>query len=300
MSNSALMFAPRGQARLRAVVANHNTSMYVEILVRTLLAAHQTGLADVSLTIVDNQSADAGVEDLVRLAHEVGAEFVPSGFGLTESPNTHGDNLSKFVLESDPCEAFLFLDSDVVVLESDTLPRMRAELASSLGLWAVQASYVAAERRRGRGGSRERGGGEHTLYWSPTYSHDVDRDGAGRSLRVFKTTNQARCHPGFTLVRDSAAFRAVTRGFGLGAGYVLSHDPARGGWYDTFGLVTRAMETHGLDFAVSDASVHHIFGVSYDLATRAQKDSRYAALRDELRAGGGLAAAASAVEAALG
>ena len=142
------MFAPAETARVRAVVANHNTSMYVEILIRTLLDAHGSRLDDTSLTIVDNNSTDPAVNDLRELATVVGAEFVPSGYGSTLSPNTHGDNLANFVLKSASCDAFLFLDSDIVLLEPDTLPRMRSDLAATPDLWAVQATYVSAEHHR--------------------------------------------------------------------------------------------------------------------------------------------------------
>jgi hypothetical protein len=94
----------------------------------------------------------------------------------------------------------------------------------------------------------------------------------------------ARLHPCCALVRNTLIFRSVVDLVGFSCVRYLwaDHDE----YLDTFKLMTRVMQTHGLTHTFSSAMIQHFFSVSYDWdaeETRQHKaqmrDQRLAALR---------------------
>src|SRR5688572_19724576 len=114
--------------RIAAVSVNHNTSLYMELMLRSLFANHRS-LDDlgVSLTILDNESEDdAGT--LRGFAARVGVPILPSGFSTHTKNVSHGEVLRRFVLDRPEAEYYLFLDADIVFHQPDTLDALVGEL----------------------------------------------------------------------------------------------------------------------------------------------------------------------------
>ena len=82
-------------------------------------------------------------------------------------------------------------------------------------------------------------------------------------------TLQPRCHPGATLVRNSATLQRLAASLGFGCAVNLSQDPKVAGFFDTLGLASQVMAVHGFRYEVSTAMVHHFFNVSYNPAKAA-------------------------------
>src|SRR5262245_42552964 len=121
--------APGMADRIEAVSVNHNTSPYMELMLRSLFARHAPGL-DLRLTVFDNASDDDDA-GLRAYAARRGVPIVPSGFTTQSRNNSHGEILRRFVLDRPDCSHYLFLDADVCFIQDDTLPTMLGELAAA-------------------------------------------------------------------------------------------------------------------------------------------------------------------------
>lgn len=241
---------------IQAIVVNHNTSRYTELMLRSLLTRHPDTL-DCSVTILDNNSRD----DTTELAAYASAEdilLLPSGFPLATAFNSHGEILRRFVLEHPDCVYYLFLDSDVCFIESDTISTMIQELGQ------VPSAFGIAPRLSSDGEieiSRE--------LWDLVYN--------------------SRLHPCCALVRNTAIFRRVAEVVGFSCAKYLWAD--REEYLDTFQLMSRVMKSHGLHHIRSSKLVLHFFSVSYDCEPPGAMEFK-ARLRDGLlrefrsRAGG--------------
>src|SRR6185436_20247198 len=111
---------------IQAVVVNHNTSRYTELMLRSLFARHSSDL-DLSITVFDNKSQDDR-NTLEAYTREKGIPLLPSGFELKTDFNSHGELLQRFVLEHPDCAYYLFLDTDTCFIENETLSTMLQEL----------------------------------------------------------------------------------------------------------------------------------------------------------------------------
>ena len=261
---------------VEACIFNHNTSPFAELALRSLLASERE--VELNITVSDNHSTDAGVEELRQACTELGANFLasrwPAGGSLV---NSHGDAIRDFVLSHPESDFWLLVDADIVFIEPRTVARMLDEIRSDQGLWAVQARFAWAEEHRGEGASLDIGRGQKQQM--PI----ARRDGTRFDLEF---EGKGRCHPGATLVRKSEVSRSVARSIGFCGAFLLSEDDRLGGFYDTMGLASHVMSTHGLRYQLSQARVVHYFNVSYeDEASGAGKRDdcrrRLAALRDD-------------------
>lgn len=108
---------------IHAVVVNHNTSVWTELLVRSLFAANPGQSID--LTIMDNASTD-DMTGLTVAAAQYQVPILQSGFTTQTMNNSHGEVLRTFVLAQERALAsqFLFLDTDVCF----TQPHVIAQL----------------------------------------------------------------------------------------------------------------------------------------------------------------------------
>ncbi len=86
---------------IEAVSVNHNTSRYMELMLRSLFAQHSVGLS-LAVRVFDNASTD-GTDELVRYADSVGVPVIESGWPLDTHGNSHGDVLRRFVLDRPDC-----------------------------------------------------------------------------------------------------------------------------------------------------------------------------------------------------
>lgn len=242
-------------ARIEAVVVNHNTSAYTELMLRSLFQRHPD--FPLALTVLDNASTDAGLPALMAYARQRAVPVRPSGFGLDTRNNSHGELLRRFVLDHADCTHYLFLDADVCFTQDDTLPTLLAELAAAPDAFGI---------------------GPRMSLWDDVTEIPLDVRQANPDIC------DARLHPCCALVRNTPLVRMVVDAVGLMAGQVLWAE--REEYLDTFKLFTRVMATHGQRHVLSSAMLLHFFAVSYAWdaeAVRAQKaeerDRRLARLR---------------------
>lgn len=239
---------------IAAVSVNHNTSTYMELMLRSLFAHHHSGLS-LSLTIFDNASTD-DMSGLRRYAAQVNVPIVPSGFSLTTAFNSHGEILRRFVLDDPDCTHYLFLDADVCFVEPDTLLTMLAEVEQAPEVFGI----------------------------GPRMSWDGINEIPHEIRQVNPDICDARLHPCCALIPNTPLFRTVVDVIGLSCVRYLWAE--REDYLDTFKLLTRVMHTHGLHHILSSALIQHFFCVSYDWdspETRqfkmAMRNERLAALR---------------------
>jgi hypothetical protein len=252
--------------RIEACIINHNTSEFAELAVRSLVATHPDWMSDgtMRLTVVDNHSSDGGLEHLRTACRELNVGFELSRWpaaaaqrlGTVRAPvNTHGDVLRDFVAGHEAATHFLFLDTDVYFLVRDTVGTMLAELTEQPDVWAVQARFAWAEEARGRGAS---------LHIKPGPTQQIRACIDGAIAGPFTGPYKPRCHPAVALVANTAVFRKVAEIIGLSGAIIIAADPSTAGFADTFGLASLVMQTHSLRYALSEVTVGHYFGISYE------------------------------------
>jgi hypothetical protein len=86
---------------IEAVTVNHNSSLYVELMLRSLFAGHSPDL-ELSITVFDNASEDDAT-GLRAYVGKVGVQIVQSGFTTQTENNSHGEIMRRFVLEHPHC-----------------------------------------------------------------------------------------------------------------------------------------------------------------------------------------------------
>jgi hypothetical protein len=94
------------QPTIQAVVVNHNTSAFAELMLRSLFATHPA-LPNLSLRVYDNASTDDS-HGLRAYAARMNVPVLPSGFPIHTQNNSHGEVLLSFVLENSACDYYLF------------------------------------------------------------------------------------------------------------------------------------------------------------------------------------------------
>lgn len=257
--------------RVQAIAVNHGTSDYAELLIRSFVR-HHPDRGDLPLLVLDNDSP--GFDRLERLAGD-GVEVCRSGYGTDHQVVTHGEIVAAAILDRPDTDAYLLLDSDVCFRTDNTVPGMAAELAADTSLFGVQAQWLLPDGTR----------------FEPTPADDYPRTTIRESLLPagaaewsepyeFQVEIRAadRIHPFCALLRNTPALRRTVDRFGLSAGMVQSERTGR--WWDTLGILTQVMATHGLGWRHSSYGVVHFGNVSWDDQWAAEK----AAARDRLLA----------------
>jgi hypothetical protein len=215
---------------IEAATVNHNTSSYVELMLRSLFARHSSDL-DVSITVFDNASED-DMGGLRAYAEEMGVPIVQTGLTTETENNSHGEILRRFVLEHRDCTHYLFLDADACFVQDGTIDVMLEELES------CDDAFGVGVRMAKWGGEQEIG----EEYREKLYYH--------------------RLHPFCALVKNTDVFRRVVDEIGLSCvKYLWAQEEE---YLDTFKLMTQVMGTHGLRYLLSSKMVIHFFSVSYD------------------------------------
>lgn len=217
--------------KIEAVTVNHNTSRYMELTLRSLLAHHAHGL-NINLTVFDNASTDDTAE-LVAFAQSRNIPFLQSGFSTATANNSHGEILSRFVLEHPNCTHYLFLDADICFLEDNVLQALLDELEAE-----PQAFGIGP-----------------TMSWDGIMAIPADVRAANPDIC------DARLHPCCALVKNTPVFQSVVREIGLSCAKQLWANGDE--FLDTFKLMTTVMKTHGLKHLVSAKMLLHFFAVSY-------------------------------------
>jgi hypothetical protein len=250
-----------GDVLVRAVIVNHNTSLFSELAVRSLIRSHEAdrGEIDLDVTVVDNHSSDEHLGPLRAACDELGASFELSRWPADDKLlNTHGDVLRDFVLADERADHFLFVDCDIDFEEAGAVSTMLDDLTSDEELWAVQARFRWTEENNGRDTSLDIWAGRPI---DLRVGRAIDR---WDDVTAFGGTIQRRCHPGATLIRNTDLFRGVAGIVGFSCAVRMSADPDHAGFLDTLGLASAAMGAHGYRYGLSRTTVHHFFMASYD------------------------------------
>jgi hypothetical protein len=217
---------------IEAVTVNHNTSSYMELMLRSLFARHSPAL-DLAVTVFDNASEEAMTE-LRAYAERMGIPIVQSGFTTKSKNNSHGEVLSRFVLERSECTYYLFLDADVCFVEDHTLDVMMHELEGTTEAFGIV----------------------------PRMSWDGVAEIPEGVRRENPDLHEARLHPCCALIKNTELFRRIVEDIGLSCVNYLWADGEE--YLDTCKLMTRVMGTHGFKHIISSRMVLHFFCVSYD------------------------------------
>lgn len=219
---------------IHAASVNHNTTVYMELLLRSLFTQNRD--VPLSVTVFDNASDDdpAAMRTLGAFADRMDVPILPSGFTTRTKNNSHGEILRRFAL--DPARAsadyLLFLDADVCFTQRGTIRRLLDALA------AEPAAFGAGPRQS----------------WDGVTEMPAE-------LATNPAIYENRLHPCCALVRNTPLFRRVVEAVGLSA--VSHHWAERSAYWDTFQLMTAVMSTHGQRHVIADALVMHAFAVSY-------------------------------------
>ena len=240
--------------RIEAVAVNHNTSAYMELMLRSFYHFH-AGPYNLKMTIFDNDSQD-GCQPLQDFAAQMGVAWQQSGFGIETANNSHGDVLRSFVLARPDCTHYLFLDADVVFLEADTLGTMLRELQTAPDAFGIGAR----------------------MSWDGL--SEIPREVTDGNPDVYS----GRLHPCCALAKNTPVFRLAVEEVGMMCADLRWAE--RSEYLDTFKLLTKVMRTHGLRHIRSRAMVQHFFCVSYDwdeaelrLRKQAERDRKLAEFR---------------------
>jgi hypothetical protein len=236
--------------KIEAVTVNHNTSRYMELMLRSLFARHPRDL-NLSLTVFDNASTDDR-SALIAYLQSRDLALAQTGFTTRSLNNSHGEILGRFVLAHPDCTHYLFLDSDVCFLEEDTLYTMLEELAAD----------------------------EQAFGIGPRMSWDGIVEIPAEARRENPDICDLRLHPCCALVKNTPLFRNVVEEIGLTSAKILWAE--REEIADTFKLMTKVMRTHGLKHIFSSKMVLHFFCVSYIWEPTRHWNEAKARRRDEL------------------
>lgn len=245
--------------RIEAVSVNHNTSAYMELMLRSLFATHPPG-PPLAVTIFDNASTDDR-RGLEAFAAQMDVPIIQSGWTTESRNNSHGEVLRRFVLDRPGCTHFLFLDADVCFVQPSTIGVMLDELDRAESAFGI--------------GARMSWDGVDEI---PARVRDDNPD-----------VYSGRLHPCCALIPNTPLFRRVVETIGLSCVQYLWAD--RDEYLDTFTLMTRVLATHGLRHVRSSAMVLHFFCVSYEWDSaeiRAAKQQRRDALLQGYRSGAAL------------
>jgi len=261
------------------VTVNHNTSHFVELMLRTLFLTNDITAIRFEMTVFDNQSDDAHGDELRIYLADQHVACVQTGFDTSIAGEKHGVAFANFIRDRPECTHYLFLDADIWFIEPDTIPTMVYELTNAPSTtFANQArilGYYAGRVIEGRDGIAGTGAFDGqppsmVTLWDRAYTQVV----------------MPRCSPVCSLVANTPLFRRVVETVGLTPAYRFGVSEAF--FYDTFSLMTQVMATHGQPFIVSAKTINHFTQATYMPEHRDAKDRDCWLLLDDLRAGRGM------------
>ena len=262
---------------LCVITVNHNTSHFVELMLRTVFLTNDLTTMRYTVVVLDNQSDDVHAEDLRRYLADQQVRIIQTGFDTTIAAEKHGVALAHFIGDHPNYTHYLFLDADMWFMEPETIPTMMTELVS-----APPTTFAVQARIQGYYAGRVIEGHDGSAGSVDQQPHDtITMDG-----RVYRQIIMPRCSPVCSLVANTTLFRQVVDTIGLaparrlGVGIVY--------FYDTFSLMTEVMRTHAHHVRISAKTINHFTQVTYMPEHREGKDRDCWMLLDDLRAGRGM------------
>ena len=261
------------------VTVNHNTSHFVELMLRTLFLTNNLNDIHFTMTVLDNQSNDPHRDELCAYLAEQRVAFVQTGFDTGIAAEKHGVAFTNLVADHPECSHYLFLDADMWFIEPNTIPTMAQELADApSSTFANQArilGYYAGRVIEGRDGIPGTGAFDAQTPPAATFWD-----------RIYAQVIVPRCSPVCSLVANTPVFRRVVETVGLSPAYGFRVGEVL--FYDTFSLMTEVMASHDQHFIISSKTINHFTQTAYMPEHRPPKDRDCWLLLDELRAGRGM------------
>ena len=269
--------------KIIGATVNHNTSHFVELMLRTLFFTNDLNSLNIRFLVLDNASDDEHLQELALYLDGQGIPLIQTGLDNQVAVEKHGVALTRFVNENPDCTHYLFLDSDRWFVEPNTIPVMMSELDDApKDVFAIQSriyGYYADRVIEGKDGLAGQGDLDGET-WETVCGNPVINE------TRYATRWKHRCSPVCSLVANTPIFRKVVETVGLYP--AISFGAGEAGHYDTFGLMTHVMATHGFRFIVSAKTVYHFTQAAYVPELRAPKDRDSLKMLGELRAGRGM------------
>jgi hypothetical protein len=244
--------------RIKAVIVNHDTSLFAELALRSLFARNRS-IEGLEVEIRDNGSKD-DMSELWAYAEEKGIPIVRTPWETDTSVNSHGETLKDFALSNPEVPYLLFLDADAMFCQDDTLETMLAELDGASDAFAVSGRMSWDGEREIPPGAVWDGRTMHMAFVTSMEGPPA-WPGEAEPCRIAPTI-MGRCHPFCALVRNTPPFQSAARELGFSGAVSISNGDSKS--WDTFGLATSAMRTHGLRHIVSSKLVYHFCCVTYE------------------------------------
>lgn len=217
---------------ITAISVNHNTSAYMELMLRSFDATHSRD-AVAHWALYDNASTD-DTSALMAYAQARGTPIVPSGYSLDTAFNSHGHVLCQGVQAHPTSDFYLLLDADVVFTQPDTIPRLVTLLDAHPDAWAAGVC--------------------------PSWDgiHEIPRDARDDNPDIC----DARLHPCCAVLRNTPLLQQLVTQVGFHT--YVQHWPDRDEYLDTCKMLTHVMQTHRMHHVVSEnIMVKHFFCTSY-------------------------------------
>ena len=224
---------------------------------RSLLRCETPSL---SVTVLDNSSRDSeDMKELSAFAQEQNIPIIQSGLDTHPSHvNTHGEILREFVLSHTDCTHYLFVDPDVYFMKDDTITVMLRELEADPSAFGIMPRCTWDGDNDHSMPTGNAGTGEScTMRYSMRWPNGLETPEAECDAVLGE-----RLHPFCALIKNTPEFRSVVKEVGLSNAWVFARKS--GLHWDSLGLMTAVMKTHGLHYLMSSAMVFHFFNVSYD------------------------------------
>lgn len=217
---------------ITAICVNHNTSAYMELLLRSYDATHARDVVT-HWALYDNASSD-DTSALLAYAQARKTPIAQSGYTTDTAFNSHGHVLRQGIQANPAADYYVLLDADVVFTHADTIPRLIQLLDTHPDTWAA--------------GVCPSWDGVHQI---PAEARHANPD-----------ICDARLHPCCAVLRNTPLLQHLVTHIGFHT--YVQHWPDRDEYLDTCKMLTRAMQTHHMRHVVSDdIMVKHYFCTSY-------------------------------------
>ncbi len=234
---------------ITAISVNHNTSAYMELMLRSFDATHDPNPIT-AWALYDNASHD-DTTALLAYAQQRGTPLRQSGYGTDTTFNSHGHVLRHGIRTHPDSDYYLLLDADVVFTQMQTIPRLIAELEAHPQAWAIGVCPS----------------------WDGV--NEIPSDARQGNPDIC----DARLHPCCAVLRNTPLLQRLVEHIGLHT--YVQHYPSHDEYIDTCKMLTQVMRTHDFIHLVSDIiMVKHYFCTSYvwdsaELAAQKRADCQH-------------------------
>lgn len=263
---------------IKAIIINHNTSKYTELALRSLFNKNKN-LSNLSISVYDNNSTD-NTSRLEKFLKYKKIPIIRTKYNINTPGNSHGIILKDFILSNQTCDYYLFMDSDIVFIEQDTIRTMLEEQKRNNNNFAIMAESDTEGIRHYF--KNTEGQKKKNVYVDYHYKGKWDKgkwaNGKQISVVNYSIPEKNRCHPFCTLIKNTPLFQQLVKKFGLSA--KISSEYTGGRFWDTLDLITDIMSTHKLNYLVSSKKVYHFYCASYNSN---EKDETYTQFTKKLK-----------------